>query len=141
MGSCGTTDTFQDGRQNIDEIVKNRNQKNNNDNKGKISSKELDKIRKSICNISYERHNEEYFVLGFFLESNYFPKCITTNNIDITEKDLNKEKINVEIFNKKKICIELNGEERYIQVFGYLGILLIEIKDSDEIINDINFLE
>ena len=64
-----------------------------------------------------------------------------TSAIYMIERPLSKEKINVEIFNKKNISIELNGEERYIQVFAYVEILLIEIKDSDKIIKDINFLE
>ena len=125
--SCGMKELLQDEEK--------------NDDKDRISLDEIEKIKKSICKINYKEDEENKFKIGFFFKSKYFPKCIITSAIHIIERPLSKEKINVEIFNKKNISIELNGEERYIQVFAYVEILLIEIKDSDKIIKDINFLE
>jgi len=142
MGTCCTADAFQNGnKEDIEKIIKKNNQKRENGNKNIIPLDKIEEIKKSICKISYERYNKKYFRLGFFLESEEFPKCIITNTYDAVEQDLSNDKIKVEIFNKKNINIELNGQERYIQVFGDAKIILIELKDSDEIIKDIHFLE
>ena len=61
-----------------------------------------------------------------------------TSKIEINDK-INGN-VTVEIFNNKKEIIKLN--DRYFEYFGvYLDITIIEIKDSDKITRDIDFLE
>ena len=103
----------------------------------------INKFRKSICNISCKKREvfttkfRDYFITGFFLKINNI-KFLVTSKIEINDK-INGN-VTVEIFNNKKEIIKLN--DRYFEYFGvYLDITIIEIKDSDKITRDIDFLE
>ena len=104
----------------------------NTDNGKMIPFDIIDKIRKSICKISYENNNGTGF---FILLKNSF-KCIMTNYHVISE--INKV-INIQIYNNKNININLNN--RNIKYYNNLDITIIEIKESYEILKYIEFLD
>ena len=99
-------------------------------------------ISKSICKIFYENSNKEKkYVMGFFMNI-YIDtpmKFLITNYKNISLSLKNKI-IDIEIMNKK---IQLKLEKnRYIKLFkDQKDILIIEIKDSDGIIEEIEFLD
>ena len=64
-------------------------------------------------------------------------KYLITANY-IIPRDRTYEKILLEIFNEKNII--LNLKDRYIKYFEEKNITLIDIKDTDEICNEIKFL-
>jgi len=99
----------------------------------------INKAIKSICKIKVKAEYEGYCT-GFFIRFFSQKYLITCNQIihyNVQKKNL---EIEVEIFNKKLIKIGFN--DRFIK---YLekpkNILAIEIKDSDFICKDIEFLE
>ena len=96
------------------------------------------KVRKSICKIFYEINNIPYKGTGFFIILNNYFKCIITN-YHVISKDLINIIINIEIYNNKKIKIILNNN-RYYKFDENIDISIIEIKESDDIIIDIEFL-
>ena len=95
----------------------------------------IDKAEKSICKISYE---DKYNGMGFFILLNNSFKCIMTD-YHIVPKDLINNIINIQIYNNKNINVKLC--DRDIKFYENLLITIIEIKESDEIIKDINFLD
>ena len=105
----------------------------NTDNGKMIPFDIIKKTRKSICKISYENNING---TGFFILLKNSFKCIMTNYHVISE--LNNI-INIQIYNNKNININLNN--RYIKYYNNLDITIIEIKESDEIIKDIDFLD
>ena len=50
--------------------------------------------------------------------------------------------IKIELYKSKKLTIRLSDRYfRYYKFIDYLDITIIEIKDSDDIVNDINLLD
>ena len=99
-------------------------------------------ISKSICKISYENNNKEkVYIYGFFMNIYlYYPlKFLFTNNKNNPSILINKI-IDIEIWNKIiQLKIDIN---RYIKSFKVQqDILVIEIKDSDGIIEEVEFLD
>jgi hypothetical protein len=95
------------------------------------------KVRKSICKIYYEKNNLSNKGTGFFILLNNNFKCLITNYHVISKESTNII-INIEIYNNKKIEIKLNN--RYYKFYENNDVTIIEIKESDDIIKDIDFL-
>ena len=93
----------------------------------------IDKIRKSICKISYENNINGN---GFFILLKNSFKSFMTNYHVISE--LNNI-INIQTYNNKNININLNN--RNLKYYNNLDITIIEIKESDKIIKDNDFLK
>ena len=93
--------------------------------------------QKSICKIVIQNNSLLMKGTGFFMKINDSKKYLITANHNIP-KDRTYEEILLEIFNEKSII--LNLKDRYIKYFKEKDITLIEIKDTDEICNEIKFL-
>ena len=97
-----------------------------------ISLETINKLSKSICKITYYT-TEKMNGTGFFIKYNSL-KCLISSNHVINSNLTNKD-IEIEIYNKKKINLELKN--RYIKLFEQpIDISVIEIKDLDEINKD-----
>ena len=97
----------------------------------------LIETQKSICKITITDDVGFMKGTGFFMKINDSKKYLITANY-IIPRDRTYEKILLEIFNEKNII--LNLKDRYIKYFEEKNITLIEIKDTDEICNEIKFL-
>ena len=93
---------------------------------------------KSICKINYKNNNKECNGTGFFILLKNSLKCLMTN-YHIISKNLIEQFINIEIYNNKNTNIKLY--DRYMKFYDNLDITIIEIKESDKIIKDIDFLD
>ena len=121
----------------------------NNPNKKEISlRKSLDKhpiipyelfieTQKSICKIVIKHHGMLMKGTGFFMKINDSKKYLITAN-HVIPQERTYEDISLEIFNEKMIMFNL--KDRYIKYFEEKDITLIEIKDTDELCNEIKFL-
>ena len=94
----------------------------------------LNKINKSVCKINYNNFVQG---IGFFMVVNN-NKCLITNYRIINENTMGII-INIQIYNNKFARIKIN--DRYIQYFKEMDITVTEIKESDNIINDVVFLD
>ena len=96
---------------------------------------------KSICKISYHYNNKRIFGTGFFMKYSDSLKLLITNYHVIFPELINNN-IQIEIWNNKKIILNLKG--RYIKFLedkkDKRDITAIEIKTTDEIYKDIKFL-
>ena len=100
----------------------------------------IQKAIKSICRLEANyRDNNKVYGTGFFLRILSQKFLITCcHNIENSIKE--KSEIQVELYNKELIKIRLN--ERYIKYLERpLNIVAIEMKDSDFIYKDIEFLD
>ena len=100
----------------------------------KVDVDTIIKVRKSICKIICPNIDGT----GFFMISNTGLKWLLTNLHIITEDLINKE-IKIILYNGSNVNIKLN--KRYINFYRKLDITVMEIKESDNIIKDIDFLE
>ena len=96
-------------------------------------------IAKSICKINIKREgNKDNNGNGFFMNVNE-PLHYLITNYHLINEDLKIEYIEIEIYNNKKM--KLNLDNRNVKYFPKpKDITLIEIKNDDEIYNDIQFL-
>ena len=100
------------------------------------------KAVKSICKIivNKEVNNkiQESYGTGFFMNVSKTLKCLITNyHVIDPEKETEFE---IEIHNHKKMGLGINGRQcRYLK--KPIDITAIEIKNTDELFNDIEFLE
>ena len=95
-------------------------------------------VMKSICKISYDYKNKETFGTGFFMKYSDSLKLLITNYHVIFPELINNN-IQIEIWNNKKIILNLKG--RYIKFLELpKDITAIEIKTTDDIYKDIKFL-
>ena len=103
-----------------------------------ISLETINKLSKSICKIT-NYTTEKMNGTGFFMKYNSL-KCLISANHAINSNLINKN-IEIEIYNKKKINLELKN--RYIKLFEQpIDISIIEIKDLVEINKeDIEYLD
>ena len=93
---------------------------------------------KSICKISYYYNNQPALGTGFFMKYSDTLKLLITNYHVIYPKLINNN-IQIEIWNNKKMNLNLQG--RYIKFLDIpKDITAIEIKITDEIYKDIQFL-
>ena len=105
-----------------------------NTNRG-IPNMLFKKVKKTICKIIIKNI---FNGTGFFMNIPGSQKFLITNNHIISENKIN-ENIEIEIYNKKKMALNFNN--RQIKFFPKpKDITIIEIKNSDEIYNDISFL-
>ena len=97
------------------------------------------KVKKSICKIIIIKNKENIYGTGFFMKISDSLKFLFTN-YHVINKDSINDNIELEIWNKKKMNLNLN--QRYIKYFeGQKDITIIEIKKEDKIYKDIEFLE
>ncbi len=104
-----------------------------------VSMKIANKVLNSICKIIItEKNNIKNYGTGFFMLAIDSGKYLITNYHIISQKILNED-IEIEINNNKKMKLLFNNRD--IKYFPKpIDITLIEIKKSDEIYNDIQFL-
>jgi hypothetical protein len=96
----------------------------------------IEKYKKSICKILANLKGINRFGTGFFMLYNNKKYLLTSYHII----DSNKLDINIELLNKKIIKLDLLS--RNVAFFlDPIDITIIEIKDSDIFIKDINFLD
>jgi len=130
----------------------------------KIPISNINELGKSICKISYKipDENDNLCIIsgtGFFMRINEYLKCLITNHhvIPVTLMKKNIE-VTIEIYNGGRMKLKL--ENRFIKFkpesdfdqnklkkfpeldikVKELDITIIEIKDNDEIVKDIKFL-
>ena len=105
----------------------------------KIPLNIANQVSKSICKIIYKINEDIIQGTGFFMIINYNKYLLT--NYHVINKDLIDKIINIEINNNKKIEMKINNNDRDIKFYEYLDITIIEMKESDNIIKDIDFLD
>ena len=89
----------------------------------------------SICKISYHYNNETTFGTGFFMKYSDTLKLLITN-YHVIFPELINNKFQIEIWNNKKIILNLLG--RYYKFLEFpKDITAIEIKTTDDIYKDI----
>ena len=95
------------------------------------------KAFKSICKITLNTKKETIFGTGFFMNINNSKKYLITNYHIISKEIINNDII-IEIHNNKKMKLNMNNREiKYYE--RPIDITLIEIKNNDDIYNDIEF--
>jgi len=96
------------------------------------------KVRKSICKIIVNKKERTHYGTGFFMKVSDSFRYLITNYHVINSEALNA-KIEIEIWNKKNFILNMNNRNIH-----YLNlpkdITALEIKDSDDIFEDIEFL-
>ena len=104
----------------------------------KIPVIDIIKTIKSICKIIYKENNVKFQGTGFFMLINGIKYLIT--NYHNIEENLINQNINIEIYTKNTFSMKLDTNERHIQFYKKIDITIIEIKEYDDIIKDIDFL-
>ena len=95
--------------------------------------------KKSICRIIIKKGYEILMGTGFFMKVNDSKKYLVTNYHNISHERIRTiDDILLHLSNEKDI--KLNLKNRHIDYFQEIDITLIEIKDNDEIYNEIKFL-
>ena len=94
---------------------------------------DIDKIRRSICKINFK----DIYETGFFMRVNNTKYLIT--KYYILNERLNEIVLEIKLYNDKKLPIRINNKN--ITFLKKFGITIIEIKESDNKINDIFFLD
>ena len=99
----------------------------------------INKVMKSICKITIETKKGKSYGTGFFLNYSNSLKCLITN-YHVINPSLENENITIEIHNKEKMKLNFkNRETKYLK--KPKDIAMIEIKESDNIYKDIEFLD
>ena len=99
----------------------------------------INKVRKSICKIIIKnKGNIPSYGTGFFMKISKSLKFIFTN-YHVINKDLINDYIELEIYNKKNMLINL--KQCNIKYFEKQDVTIIEIKEEDKIYKDIKFLD
>ena len=97
------------------------------------------KVMKSICKIIITTKKGKYYGTGFFLNFSASKQYLITN-YHIINPSVENEDIEIEIHNKNKFKLKFNN--RYTKYLDKpKDIAIIEIKNSDEIYKDIEFLD
>ena len=104
-----------------------------------IPLKIANKVMKSICKISIKTKKGIFYGTGFFLKYSDSKKYLMTN-YHIINPNLENENIETEIHNENKMKLKFNNRfTKYLD--KPKDIAIIEIKESDEIYKDIEFLD
>ena len=106
-----------------------------------ISIEIINKVLKSVCKITIKKKGGKNYECGtgFFMNINDSKKYLLTNYHIISDKIINED-IEIEIHNHKIMHLKLNN--RYTKYFPEpKDITIIEIKQSDEIYDDIELLD
>ena len=151
MGIC---DSFGNGNTKISTNNNNNNGKTNSNYTNEVKTcitKELtlkgkpvpvdliNEVLKSICKIIVNNNPKKYGT-GFFMY--YKSLKVLISNYHVISPDLINKNIEIVLCNRKKIYLNLDNTNRYIKFFKKpIDISVIEIKDSDGINNDINYLK
>ena len=99
----------------------------------------INKVKESICKIIIKKKGGILYGTGFFMKISESSKFLFTNYHAIN-KDLINDNIEIEIWNKEKI--NLNLKKRYIKYFEKSkDVTIIEIKEEDKIYKKIKFLD
>ena len=99
----------------------------------------VNRLSKSMCKITYiNTDNNKVYGTGFFMIYNSLKYLISVYHV--INSNLKNKDIEIEIYNKKKINLKLNS--RYIKFFKKpIDISVVEIKDTDGINEDIEYLK
>ena len=105
-----------------------------------IPVKIITKVIKAICKIKIKpKKGRTKFATGFFMNYSKSLKCLMTN-YHVINPNLEFEFIEIEIHNENKMLLKLNNRTaKFIE--RPKDLAMIEIKKSDEIYNDIEFLD
>ena len=104
-----------------------------------IPVKIINKVMKSICKITIETKKGVLYGTGFFLNYSNTKKFLVTN-YHVINPNLEYENIKVEIYDKTSMKLKLkNRLTKYIK--KPKDIAMIEIRESDNIYNHIEFLD
>ena len=104
-----------------------------------IPLKIANKVMKSICKIIIKTEKGIFYGTGFFLNYSEQLKYLITN-YHVINPSIENENIQIEIYNKKTMKLDLNN--RLTKYFKKpKDIAIIEIKESDNIYKDIEFLD
>ena len=104
-----------------------------------IPVKIINKVMKSICKITIETEKGVLYGTGFFLNYSNTKKFLVTN-YHVINPNLEYENIKVEIYDKTSMKLKLkNRLTKYIK--KPKDIAMIEIRESDNIYNHIEFLD
>ena len=103
-----------------------------------VPIEKADKLKKSICKIIFRKKNEELiYVTGFFMKISDILKYLIIN-YPIINQEIKDENIEIEIWNKEKMNINL--KERSIKYFEKTKELTgIQIKEDDKLYSNIEF--
>ncbi len=139
MGICNSTSNRQSR---IERRIRTKNIINN---ESMISENTCKELSKSLCKVTLQSENNEFYATGFFMYIELFnqtKKCLLTNHNNISQKTIDsKEVIIIQLENGAVTSISLDGTKRYIKCLKYpLNITIIEILNIDSINNDIEFL-
>ena len=99
------------------------------------------KVRESICKIIIKKKGDKGILYGsgFFMKISESLKFLFTN-YHVINQDLINDNIEIEIWNKEKMNINLN--QRNIKYFEKpKDVTMVEIKEEDKIYKDIKFLD
>jgi len=95
------------------------------------------KVKNSICKIIIKRE-ENILGTGFFMKIESLKFLFT--NYHVIKQEFINDNIELEIWNKKKMNLNLN--QRYIKYFeDPKDVIIMEIKEEDNIYKDIKFLD
>ena len=99
----------------------------------------INKASKSICKIIITINKKDITGTGFFMKIDKIKKYLVTN-YHVISKDNIYNDITLEIYNHKKMKLDIDNRDiKYFE--KQKDITLIEIKNNDEIFNDIEFLD
>ena len=99
--------------------------------------KVIPKVSRCVCKIKFVYEKEQ--CSGFFMRVSDSLKYLISGKIFENEKLLNKN-LEIEIWNKKIMNLTLN--DRFVKNFeSPINMAVIEIKETDSIYNDIDFLD
>ena len=102
-----------------------------------VPLKIANKVMKSICKITIKIKEETAHGTGFFMKYSDSLKCLITC-YHVINPQLENENIEIEIYNNKKM--KLTFDNRYTKYIEKpKDITIIEIKESDNIFEDIDF--
>ena len=103
-----------------------------------VPLKMINRASKAICKINIMEKERQTQGSGFFMIINDKLKCLVTCQ-HIVHSNLVDNSISIEIYGNKLKEIKLNN--RYMEFFKDLDISIIEIKDSDDFIQEVEFFE
>ena len=99
----------------------------------------INKVRNSICKIMIMDGQNIFYGTGYFMKISDSLRYLLTNHHNINSDVINKN-IEIEICNKKKFKLDFtNRDIKYFK--PPIDITIIEIKYTDEIYEDIEFLD
>ena len=99
------------------------------------------KAKKCVCKIITKSVDKGLLLgTGFFMKVKNSHKYLVTASFVISDAIINKTEIEVETYNEKRIIIKCT--DRFTKIFEHPSpIAVIEMKESDNIFNDIDFFD